>query len=89
MSYFHTPGVSFGLPAIFTAGNWNLDLEKDDKCPNGAMFHGSQITQLPLPAPPQNPITLLTGHGRASATAAPCQAALDTTIDQTFTRTGD
>jgi hypothetical protein len=53
------------------------------------MYHGSVITQFPLPAPPQNPIALLTGRGRSSATAAPCQVAIDTTINQTFTRTGD
>jgi hypothetical protein len=89
MSYFHSPAGSIGLPAVFAAGNWTIDLEKDDKCPDGTMYHGSQITQLPLPAPPQDPITQLTGNGRLSATQSPCQIALDTTINQTFTRTGD
>jgi serine/threonine-protein kinase len=89
MSYFHSPKDSFGLPAVFGGGNWNMDLEKDAKCPNGVMYHGSQITQLPLPTPPQDPIMVLTGHGRVSATQAPCQKGIDATINQTFTRTGD
>jgi hypothetical protein len=89
MSYFHGPANKIGLPLVFAAGNWTMDLEKDAKCPNGAMYHGSEITQFPLPTPPQDPITQLTGRGRESATAAPCQAAIDTTINQTFTRTGD
>lgn len=93
MSYFHKPfdkpGDSYGLPAVFGAGNWTIDLERDFNCPDGTLYHGSQITQLPLPTPPQDPIAQLTGHGRASATAAPCQVAYEATINQTFTRTGD
>jgi serine/threonine-protein kinase len=93
MSYFHrrfdNPGDSYGLPAVFAAGNWTIDLERDFNCSNGTLYHGSQITQLPLPAPPQDPITQLIGHGRASATAAPCQGAYEATINQTFTRIGD
>jgi serine/threonine protein kinase len=94
MSYFHArfeknPGDSYGLPAVFAAGNWTIDLERDFNCPNGALYHGSEITQLPLPTPPQDPITQLTGRGRSSATAAPCQGAYEATINQTFTRIGD
>jgi hypothetical protein len=87
--YFHNLATSFGLPGVFAVGNWTMDLEKDAKCPDRAMYHASQIAQFPLPTPPQNPIALLTGRGRSSATAAPCQVAIDTTINQTFTRTGD
>jgi serine/threonine-protein kinase len=40
----------------------------------------------PLPQSPQNPITLLTGHGRHEQ-SAPCGLTVD--FDETFTRTGD
>jgi len=39
-----------------------------------------------LPAPPQNPITLLSGRGH-QVQSEPC--ALDSDFDETFTRTGD
>jgi serine/threonine-protein kinase len=42
-------------------------------------------TQFPPPAPPQDPITLLTGHGRQEVTGA-CTSS---DFDEKFVRTGD
>ncbi|MDT5303354.1 MAG: eukaryotic-like serine/threonine-protein kinase, partial [Mycobacterium sp.] len=42
--------------------------------------------QFPLPQPLQNPITVLTGHGRQDQTGA-CAGSV--VFDETITRTGD
>ncbi|EUA09938.1 anchored-membrane serine/threonine-kinase domain protein [Mycobacterium kansasii 732] len=42
--------------------------------------------QYPLPHPPQDPITTLTGHGNQEQTGS-CAANVD--FDETFTRTGE
>jgi serine/threonine-protein kinase len=43
-------------------------------------------TDFQLPAPPQDPITLLTGHGHLQDTGS---SAKSTDIDEKFVRTGD
>jgi serine/threonine-protein kinase len=48
--------------------------------------HTTKTGQFPLPQPPQDPITLLTGHGRQAQTGS-CPANVE--FDETFTRTGD
>jgi len=84
MSYF---SVAAGdLPLIFEGGNWAWKDESDGPCPNGQMSHLSATAQFPLPAPPQNPIPELTGHGTWVQTGS---CAVNLKIDETFTRTGD
>ena len=86
MSYFHAP-TGFVEPLVFDGGNWVFTSELDDKCPgNGAPVHVKKTGQYPLPQPPQDPITLLTGHGHQEQTGS-CAASVD--FDETFTRTGD
>ena len=85
MSYFHAPSSAV-VPLVFGDGNWVLHSSLDSTCPNGAPMHVTKTGQYPLPQPPQNPITLLTGHGTQEQTA-PCAANVG--VDETFTRTGD
>jgi serine/threonine-protein kinase len=85
MSYFHSP--SDFRPLIFGDGKWTSDLEFDSDCPApGGPTHLKFIAQYPLPQPPQDPITLLIGHGRQEQTGA---CAASTPVTETFTRTGD
>lgn len=85
MSYLHAPNAI--RPLVFSADNWNLDLVDDEKCPgSSAPAHTNLTAQYPLPQPPQDPITLISGHGHWSVTGS---CATDTDIDGTFTRTGD
>jgi hypothetical protein len=71
---------------VFRDGKWNLYTEHGatmQGCTNLRMTtHG----EFPLPQPPQNPITLLKGHGHLQQTGN-CVANVD--FDETFTRTGD
>jgi serine/threonine protein kinase len=85
MGYLHAPNAV--RPLVFSAGNWILDLVEDEKCPGGGgPAHTNLTGQYPLPTSPQDPITLLTGHGHWSVTGS---CATDTDTVQTFTRTGD
>ncbi len=61
MSFFHHPEGVRAL--VFAGGQWTRDREFDDQCPGGGTSHVKVTAQYPLPAPPQDPITLLTGHG--------------------------
>jgi serine/threonine-protein kinase len=72
-------------PLTFRDGNWNLFTESDYACRGGQM-HVTKSGRYPLPQPPQNPITLLTGTGRQDQTA-PCAGNI--AFDETFTRIGD
>ena len=85
MCFFHAP--SDFRPLIFSDGKWVSDLEFDGKCPPpGGPTHLKYTAQFPLPEPPQDPITLLIGHGRQEQTGI---CAADTGVTETFTRTGD
>ncbi len=85
MSYFHSP--SDFRPLIFSGGSWTSDLEFDGKCPApGGPTHLKFTAQYPLPQPPQDPITLLIGHGRQEQTGT---CAASTAVTETFKRTGD
>ena len=84
MSYFH--GNAGDNPLVYENGIWALTANADYPCPAGGTLHFSAIAQFPLPQPPQNPIQLLTGHGHQEQTGA---CAVNTSFDQTFTRTGD
>ena len=85
MSYFHAPNAV--RPLVFGAGNWNLDLVADLKCPGGGgPAHTNLTGQFPLPDPAQDPIPLLSGRGHWNVTGS---CTTDTDANQTFTRTGD
>jgi serine/threonine-protein kinase len=74
-------------PLVFVDGNWSLLTETDStNCPRGGQMHVRKSGQFPLPQPLQNPITLLTGHGRQDQTGACAGSAV---FDETITRTGD
>jgi serine/threonine-protein kinase len=84
MSYFSL--ASGDMPLAFGNGNWEWTNEADGPCPNGEMSHLTASARFPLPQPPQNPITELTGQGKWVQTGS-CAVNLDTV--ETFTRTGD
>ena len=73
-------------PLVFADGNWSLGTEIDSTCPGRGPIRVKKTGQYPLPQPPQNPITLLTGHGNQEQTQ-PCPVTIE--FDETFTRTGD
>ena len=84
MSYFHSPDID--VPLVFGGGKWTYDVEFDGQCPAGGTSHTKFTAAFPLPQPPQDPITLLTGHGHLDRTA-PCAGSTD--FDEKFLRTGD
>jgi hypothetical protein len=85
MSYLREPSGYVSM--VFGAASWNWQVEADGQCPqSGATTRVKDVGTYPLPQPPQNPITLLTGHGHHDQ-SAPCALGLD--FDESFTRTGD
>jgi serine/threonine-protein kinase len=84
MSYFV---VSAGdLPLVFDGGKWIWTDRTEGPCPNGDMSTLKADAQFPLPEPPQNPISQLSGHGTWVQTGS---CAINLEFDETFTRTGD
>ncbi|OBH94169.1 hypothetical protein A5678_04705 [Mycobacterium sp. E2733] len=84
MSYFHSLDGARAL--VFGGGNWTYGQEFDAQCPDGGTGHVTITAAYPLPAPAQDPITVLTGHGRLER-AAPCTTSVD--FNSKFVRTGD
>jgi serine/threonine-protein kinase len=86
MSYFNNPDRA--LPLVFADGKWSWDRDAPDTpCLPGGTTHAKLAATYPLPAPPQDPITLLTGHGYVENTGL-C-AHLPGAFDDNFVRTGD
>ena len=84
VSFFgHTDAV---FPLVFGNGKWTRNEEFDTACPAGGTEQVKQSAEFPLPQPPQDPITLLTGHGRRDSTGSVC---ISDDYDQKFVRTGD
>ena len=83
MSYFHNPDVA--VPLVFGGGKWTQNVDYGP-CPAGGTAHVKITAQYPLPAPPQDPITLLTGHAHQEATGSAC---VSFDADGEFVRTGD
>ncbi len=86
MSFFYKPPKNTALPMVFSSGNWIFSHEQDDKCKTGGAYHWKTYVQFSLPQPPQDPITLLTGHGHTEQTG-PCATNGD--FDEKLERTGD
>jgi len=63
-----------------------VDEEGELQCPTGGTTRLSINADYPPPQPPQDPITLLAGHGHQDQTA-PCASSSD--FDDKFVRTGD
>ncbi len=85
MSYFHSPDAA--SPLVFGGGKWTYDFESDGPCPRGGTRHTKRTAVYPLPQPPQDPITLLTGHGHLEVTGDCDVTSFDE--DYRIVRTGD
>ena len=76
------------LPLVFADGKWTVNYERDAICESGGTVHYRDTREFPLPLPPQDPIPLLTGHGRQEITGGTsCDGVHD--FDEKFERTGD
>jgi hypothetical protein len=84
MSLFHNSDSY--LPLVFGSGKWSVDREFDTPCPTGGTAHQRQTGQYPLPEPPQDPVTLLTGRSHNEVVGS-CTSSIDS--DDKFARTGD
>jgi serine/threonine-protein kinase len=83
MSFFHGSGFT---PLVFGSGTWTVNRAWDLPCPNGGTYHETTTGQFPAPAPPQDPIALLTGRGHNEVNST-CVTSGD--FDEKFVRTGD
>ncbi|HTY31280.1 hypothetical protein [Mycobacterium sp.] len=83
-SFFYNPDKGYEA-LLFENGSWTRNEEWDGDCPAGGTSHVKVTAQYPLPQPPQDPITLLTGHGHQEETGA-CTSS---DFDQNYARTGD
>jgi serine/threonine protein kinase len=73
-------------PFVFAGGKWSWNDEYDGPCSAGGTSHTKVTAEYPLPQPPQDPITLLTGHGHGDSTGSACTS---TDFDEKYVRTGD
>jgi hypothetical protein len=87
-SFFYSTNPKGGIPLMFADGKWTWTMELDATCGQGKTSHVSRQMDFGLPAPPQDPITLLTGHGHDEATGTG-QCASSADLDVNFERTGD
>ncbi|SRX92333.1 putative transmembrane serine/threonine-protein kinase H PknH (protein kinase H) (STPK H) [Mycobacterium tuberculosis H37Rv] [Mycobacterium shimoidei] len=88
MSYFYdsTGDNSSSEPLVFQDETWTRTDEYDSSCPKGGTTHIKQNAKFPLPQPPQDPITRLTGHGFQEESGSSC---ISSDYDENFVRTGD
>jgi len=72
---------------LFSQNQWVLsNTSTDSTCTNGSPAHREISLQYPLPQPPQDPITLLTGRGHYTVTGGcPYNSDFDSRVE----RTGD
>lgn len=84
MSYFYTP-VS-DQPMVFGGGKWIVSVSYPETFKGCNNLYYSSTAEFPLPQPPQNPVTLLTGHGHVTQSGS---CAVDTDFTETITRNGD
>jgi serine/threonine protein kinase len=83
MSFFHE---NLAKSLVFANGKWTENTEGDSPCSTGGTSHTKVTADYPLPQPPQDPITLLTGHGHVDSTGSACVGG---DFDDKFVRTGD
>ncbi|MDT7762501.1 MAG: hypothetical protein QOC63_1921, partial [Mycobacterium sp.] len=83
LSYWSNPDDAKIL--IFSQSQWVLaTTSSDSKCQNGSAAHREITLQYPLPQPPQNPITLLSGRGHYTlAGACPFNSDFDSRVERT------
>ncbi len=87
MSYFYYVPKSLANPFVFENAQWTQNSVSSVDCTNGSSFRAADNNVFPLPQPPQDPISKLTGHGRRDAvTATSCATG---NFDFTVVRTGD
>jgi serine/threonine-protein kinase len=84
MSYFYSRTAD--TPLVFSGGNWVMDIHHPETITGCEDLEVKTSEQLPMPQPPQNPITRLTGHGHHEQTG---NCALNVDFDEIYTRTGD
>lgn len=83
MSFFHRLDSFAALE--FDGATWTVNEEADAPCPAGGTSHRRVTAVYPLPAPPQDPISLLTGKGRQTGTTG--SACTDGDFTETIVRT--
>jgi serine/threonine-protein kinase len=84
MSFFN--GDTAIIPLVFSNGKWLEDETFDGTCPSGGTSHVVIKAEFPLPQPPQDPISELTGHGHQDSSGSAC---VGTDFDGKFVRQGD
>lgn len=85
LSYWHNPNDTKILN--FAQNQWVLaNTSADSQCQNGGRAHREMSLQYPLPAPPQDPITLLTGRGHYTITG---DCPYNSDFESRVQRTGD
>jgi serine/threonine-protein kinase len=84
MSYMLASESGFEL--VFGNGKWTRTEVFDVPCSAGGTSQDKHSAEFPLPQPPQDPITLLSGRGHKESTGTAC---LSTDYNQKFVRTGD
>jgi serine/threonine-protein kinase len=70
---------------VFSQGQWVLTTTSlDSNCKTGGRAHREISLEYPVPQPPQDPITLLTGHGHYTITGdCPFNSDFDSRVDRT------
>jgi serine/threonine-protein kinase len=83
LSYWSNPGDAKIL--VFSQNQWVLTTTtSDSQCKSGGGAHREISLQYPLPQPPQDPITLLTGHGHYTITGdCPFNSDFDSRVERT------
>jgi serine/threonine-protein kinase len=83
LSYWSNPDDAKIL--VFSQSQWVLaPTSSDSKCHSGGAAHREITLQYPLPQPPHNPITLLSGRGHYTlAGACPFNSDFDSRVERT------
>jgi hypothetical protein len=85
LSYWLNPDDTKVL--VFSQNRWVLaNTSVDATCKNGSRARGEVTLQYPLPQPPQNPITLLSGRGHYTVVG---ECPFNSDFDSRVQRTGD
>ena len=85
LSYWLNPNDAKIL--VFAQNQWVLaNTSADSQCKSGGRAHREISLQYPLPQPPQDPITLLTGRGHYTITG---DCPYNSDFDSRVQRTGD